>query len=429
MTQTDSAGFALHPPAGEKAVGGSGRLRVLMISDVCHPRVNGVSTSIETFGAALSRLGVRITLVAPEYPGADTEMDTAAASCAEVLRIPSRGVPLDPEDRLMRWRDLADLDRRLASADFDLVHVQTPFAAHYAGMRFARKRRIPCIASYHTHFEEYLFHYIRFLPRSLLRQAARSLAQHQCNGLDAVVVPSQPMADTLRCYGVTTPLHIIPTGLPDSQFMRGNGLRFRQHWGIAATRKIALFVGRAAFEKNIDFLLRMTAIARSKEPHLMLVVAGEGPALPALRRQAEDLRIEDHVRFVGYLPRQSGLRDCYAAADVFAFASETETQGLVLLEAMAVGLPVLAIPALGAAEIIAPARGALPAARTPEEFARQLLGLLDSPQRLTEMAAEGIEFARSWDADAQGARLASLYRSLTREPAIRLNSQALVATQ
>jgi glycosyltransferase involved in cell wall biosynthesis len=161
----------------------------------------------------------------------------------------------------------------------------------------------------------------------------------------------------------------------------------------------------------------------------MLVVAGEGPALPALRRQAEDLRIEDHVRFVGYLPRQSGLRDCYAAADVFAFASETETQGLVLLEAMAVGLPVLAIPALGAAEIIAPARGALPAARTPEEFARQLLGLLDSPQRLTEMAAEGIEFARSWDADAQGARLASLYRSLTREPAIRLNSQALVATQ
>ncbi len=429
MTQADSAGFALHPPAGEKAVGGSGRLRVLMISDVCHPRVNGVSTSIETFGAALSRLGVRITLVAPEYPGADTEMDTAAASCAEVLRIPSRGVPLDPEDRLMRWRDLADLDRRLASADFDLVHVQTPFAAHYAGMRFARKRRIPCIASYHTHFEEYLFHYIRFLPRSLLRQAARSLAQHQCNGLDAVVVPSQPMADTLRCYGVTTPLHIIPTGLPDSQFMRGNGLRFRQHWGIAATRKIALFVGRAAFEKNIDFLLRMTAIARSKEPHLMLVVAGEGPALPALRRQAEDLRIEDHVRFVGYLPRQSGLRDCYAAADVFAFASETETQGLVLLEAMAVGLPVLAIPALGAAEIIAPARGALPAARTPEEFARQLLGLLDSPQRLSEMAAEGIEFARSWDADAQGARLASLYRSLTREPAIRLNSQALVATQ
>ncbi len=427
MTREAPAGFTRHGTAGDTASHGPGRVRVLMVTDVCHPRINGVSTSIETFGAALARLGVRLTLVAPEYPGTRKEMDTAAANCAEIVRIPSRGVPLDPEDRLMRWRDLADLDRRLSSADFDLVHVQTPFAAHYAGMRFARTRGIPCIATYHTHFEEYLFHYIRFLPRAALRRAARRLARHQCNGLDAVVAPSQPMADTLRSYGVTAPLHIIPTGLPDSQFVRGNGPRFRQHWDIASTRKVALFVGRAAFEKNIGFLLQMAAIARRKQPHLMLVIAGEGPALPALRRQVDALGIEDHVRFVGYLPRDAGLRDCYAAADVFTFASETETQGLVLLEAMAVGLPVLAIPALGAAEIVAPARGALPAAATPEEFARQLNELIDTPQRLAMMSAEGIAFARSWDADAQAARLTALYRSLARAPQVRMSPHALVA--
>ena len=388
------------------------RMRVLMISDVYFPRINGVSTSIQTFHTALARLGVHVTIVAPDYPGTDREADASA----DIVRLPSRAVPLDPEDRLMQWRLLAQLDRRLAGADFDLVHVQTPFAAHYAGLRLARARGIPCIATYHTHFEEYLSHYIRFLPRSALRCAARALARHQCNALDAVVVPSQPMAATLRNYGVTRPLHVIPTGLPEAQFLRGDGERFRQVWGIAPERKVALFVGRAAFEKNIGFLLEMTAMARRQQPHLMLVIAGEGPALPALRRKAADLRIEDHVRFVGYLPRETALRDCYAAADVFTFASLTETQGLVLLEAMAIGLPVLAIPALGAAEIIHPARGAIPAAETVEGFALQLVALLSRPTKLLIMADEAVDFAREWDAETQGARLAALYRQLVRAP-------------
>jgi len=388
---------------------------VLMTSDVYFPRINGVSTSIQTFRTALAHLGVRVTIVAPDYPGVDRDADADAG----ILRLPSRAVPLDAEDRLMHWNHLAQLDRRLASADFrdvDLVHVQTPFAAHYGGLRLARARRIPCVATYHTHFEEYLFHYIRFLPRATLRAAARALARHQCNALDAVVVPSQPMAATLCGYGVTAPLHVIPTGLPDSQFLRGDRRRFRETWSIAPQRKVALFVGRAAFEKNIGFLLEMTALARRQQPHLMLVIAGEGPALPSLRRQAAALRIEDHVRFVGYLPRDGGLRDCYAAADVFTFASQTETQGLVLLEAMAVGLPVLAIPALGAAEIIKPARGAIPAAETPEDFAGQLVALLNQPAKLRAMANEAIAFAREWDAETQGARLAQLYRQLLRAP-------------
>jgi glycosyltransferase involved in cell wall biosynthesis len=396
---------ALTPRAGRP-------LHVLMLSDVYFPRINGVSTSIQTFRAALAALGIRVTVVAPAYAGTDGVADAAAG----IVRLPSHAVPLDPEDRLMQWRHLSALDRRLASADFHLVHVQTPFAAHYAGLRLAKARGIPCIATYHTHFEEYLFHYIRFLPRSALRTAARWLAGHQCNALDAVVVPSQPMAATLRDYGVDTPLHVIPTGLPKSQFARGDGQHFRQAWGISPERKVALFVGRAAFEKNIGFLLEMAALARRQQPQLMLVIAGEGPALPALRRQAAALQLDDHVRFVGYLPREGGLRDCYAAADVFTFASQTETQGLVLLEAMAIGLPVLAIPALGAAEIILPRRGAVAAATTPDAFAAQLVALFQHPAELATLADAAIAFAREWDAATQGARLAALYRELVRAP-------------
>jgi hypothetical protein len=401
-------------------------LHVLMLSDVYAPRINGVSTSMQTFRAELLARGVRVTVVAPDYPGMSGGDD------ADVIRLPSRGVPLDPEDRLMHWGALTNLDRRLASADYsaiDVVHVQTPFAAHYAGLCLARARGIPCIATFHTHFEEYLSHYIRFLPRGVLRATARKLARQQCNALDAVVVPSKPMATTLTDYGVTVPLHVIPTGLPESQFVRGNGRRFREAWGIAPERRIALFVGRAAFEKNIGFLLEMADRASRQLPQLMLVIAGEGPALPALRRQAEALHLEDHVRFVGYLPRDSGLRDCYAAADVFTFASLTETQGLVLLEAMAIGLPVLAIPALGAAEIIAPRRGAIPAAATPEAFAAQLVALLRQPATLDILANEAVSFAREWDAATQGARLASLYRDLRRAPLAATSAMPLAASR
>jgi glycosyltransferase involved in cell wall biosynthesis len=408
------------------AAGREGRgMRVLMISDVYFPRINGVSTSMQTFRAAIEQTGAQVTIVAPDYPGTDHAADAGT----DIVRLPSRAVPLDPEDRLMRWSSLADLDRRLASADFDVVHVQTPFAAHYAGLRLARARGIPCIATYHTHFEEYLFHYVRFLPRSALRLAARALARQQCNALDAVVVPSQPMADTLKDYGVSKPLHVIPTGLPESQFLRGDGQRFRQAWNIAPERKVALFVGRAAFEKNIGFLLEMAALACRQQPQLVLVIAGEGPALPSLRRQAAELGIEKLVRFVGYLPRDGALRDCYAAADVFTFASRTETQGLVLLEAMAIGLPVLAIPALGAAEIIKPGRGAIAAAETPEGFAGQLVGLLNRPTKLLIMADEAIDFAREWDAASQGTRLVALYRQLLRAPRALDCSQALPASQ
>ena len=160
----------------------------------------------------------------------------------------------------------------------------------------------------------------------------------------------------------------------------------------------------------------MMAMACQQRPQLLLVIAGEGPALPALRRQAAALRLDDHVRFVGYLPREGGLRDCYAAADVFTFASHTETQGLVLLEAMAIGLPVLAIAALGAAEIILPRRGAVAAADTPDAFAAQLVALLERPGKFAAMADEAVAFAREWDAATQGARLAALYRELVRAP-------------
>ena len=388
-------------------------MHILKLSDVFFPRINGVSTSIQTFRQALTEQGVRVTVVAPNY------QDGAAAD--DVIRVAARRVPLDPEDRLMRQSALKHLPERLQHLNLDLIHVQTPFAAHYSGLKLAHRLGLPCVATYHTHFEEYLFHYIPLVPRPMLRALARRVARAQCDALDAVVVPSHAMAETLRDYGVSTPLHAIPTGLGESEFVRGDGRAFRAACGIGADRKVALFVGRVAFEKNIGFLLEMAALARRKRPDLLLLIAGDGPALPSLRRQTEQMGLQDHVRFVGYLARNSGLKDCYAAADLFVFASLTETQGLVLLEAMAARLPVLAIPALGAAEIISPHRGAVSGAREIPAFAEQLVQLLDHPATLARLGQEAECFAREWDAASQATKLVALYRTLIEQHPRRLS--------
>jgi 1,2-diacylglycerol 3-alpha-glucosyltransferase len=386
-----------------------GFLRVLYLSDVYFPRVNGVSTSIQTFRRELAGLGHSTTLVAPAYEAAHPEE-------RDVVRIPSRRVPFDPEDRAMRWAALAQLDGALTGARFDLVHIQTPFFAHYAGVRLARRWRVPCITTYHTLFEEYLYHYVRFAPRRLMRAAARELSRRQCHDVDAVIVPSTAMHDTLEKYGVRTPLEIIPTGIPLGEIAGGDGARFRAAHGIAAARPVLAYVGRVAFEKNIDFLLRMLAHVRHDVPDVLLVVCGEGPALGALRSLARQIGLDDNVRFVGYLDRTTALLDCYKAADALVFASRTETQGLVLLEAMALGVPVVSTAVMGTRDIVGPARGALVAEEDEQVFATKVTSLLRDASLRERLSAEAWEYARSWSAPATAARLQDAYLRLVSAP-------------
>jgi glycosyltransferase involved in cell wall biosynthesis len=377
-------------------------MRVLMVSDVFFPRVNGVSTSIETFRHTLLRDGIEVRVVAPRYGDEPDE--------PRVVRVPGRPVPRDPEDRLADWRAMTAAVRAQAAA-CDLIHIQTPFAAHYAGLREARRAGVPVLATYHTLFEEYLHHYAPFLPAAGLRAAARLFSCRQCNSLDGVVVPSSAMHRRLRDYGVRQPIHVLPTGIPLARFSGGDRQRFRAAHGIRPDRPVALFVGRVAHEKNIGFLLEMTGIALRRRPDLLLLVAGEGPALPALREQAARLGLDDAVRFTGYLDRRGALPDCYAAADVFVFASRTETQGLVLLEAMATGLPAVALAHMGTVDILAPRRGCRVPADDPAAFAAAVEEVLADPALRARLGSEASEYARGWSDEAMALRLAELYRA------------------
>jgi len=385
-------------------------MRVLMVSDVYFPRVNGVSTSIQTFRKEMPGLGATIDLIAPAYPN---ELEEPG-----LTRIDSRYLPFDPEDRLMRRSAIDKLLPFLRTEAYDLVHIQTPFVAHYAGLGLAKRLGIPAVTTYHTFFEEYLHHYARILPAAWTRYMARSFSRSQCNATQGVIAPSHAMRDALVNYGVTVPIEVIPTGIPLTQFQGGEGERFRVQHGIGLEREVALFVGRVAHEKNIDLLLHAANIVRKARPAFLLMLAGEGPALPHLQSLAARLGLQEHVRFIGYLDRAGALLDCYRAADLFAFGSTTETQGLVLLEAMAMGLPVVAIPAMGARDILSPEQGCLCTRDEPQAFADTLLKLLADPALMKAKAAEAIAYAKSWSAPATAERLLGFYRSVLAAQAV-----------
>jgi glycosyltransferase involved in cell wall biosynthesis len=196
------------------------------------------------------------------------------------------------------------------------------------------------------------------------------------------------------------------------RFTQGDRQRFRERHGLPADQPCALFVGRVAFEKNIGFLIESLALARRDLPNLILLITGEGPAEQALHRQAGALGLGEAVRFIGYLDRQHALPDCYAAADCFVFASRTETQGLVLLEAMAMGLPVVALAAMGTRDILSPGRGCLVPKDDVAGFAAAMVRLLRDSGLRSRLSQGARDYAREWADDRLAAKLAELYRSI-----------------
>ncbi len=377
-------------------------MRIVIISDVYFPRVNGVSTSIRTFRRELEALGHEVFLIAPDY-GEVTDDESW------ILRVPSRVVYVDPEDRMMRFSAVMALEERLRELQPDLIHIQTPFVAHYAGVRLARRLKIPTVLTYHTYFEEYLYYYIRFLPRALLRWSVRHLTRQQCSLVDSVVVPTRAFDEVLEGYGVRAERYINPTGIDLIRFTCGDGERFKRKHGIDPARPCLLFVGRLVHEKNIGFLLRVVAQVKQRIPDLLFILAGEGPAEAQLREEGRMLGLADNLRFIGNIQALQELLDCYCAGDAFIFASRTETQGLVLLEAMALGVPVVSTAKMGTCDILRTGHGALVVEEEVAAFAAEVERLLDDEALQRRLGHEGRRYATSWSAAAMAMRLEDVY--------------------
>jgi 1,2-diacylglycerol 3-alpha-glucosyltransferase len=380
-------------------------MNILFISDVFFPRVNGVSTSINTFATELRALGHQVTLIAPSYTDEDKQEEW-------IVRVPSHKIYFDPEDRLMNFGKLKALLPWIRDKHFDVIHIHTPFTAHYVGIHFGKKLDIPVVETYHTFFEDYLHHYLPFIPQFISRKLARTISRRQCNAVDGIVSPSKPMLDVLKQYGIKTPAEVVATGLDDSSFARVDGEHFRMSHDIPLAQPMLLFVGRVAHEKNIGFLLEMHVELIKKHPDALLVITGEGPAEESIKHSIDKLGISNKVRMIGYLDRSHELIACYKAADIFVFASKSETQGLVLLEAMAQGTAVVAIAELGTKSILIEGEGVLIAKDDINDFADKVSVLLSDGPKRQMIGKKGRQYAQEkWGAGVLAKKVAKFYKS------------------
>lgn len=394
-------------------------MRILMLSDVYFPRINGVSTSIRTFARELVERGHSVSLVAPAY--VDEHDRRHHDEGFEVLRVASREVFFDPEDRLKKGAAIRALLPALAARPWDAIHIHTPFRSHGMGVRLARMTGAATVETYHTFFEEYVAHYLPWFPRGATRFAARALSRRLCHEVDHLIVPSAQMVGVLDRYGIRTPSSVIPTGIHLDEFRGGDGAAFRARHDIRPGQPTIVTVSRLAQEKNIAFLLRVAQRLVGDFPDLCFVIAGEGPDAPRLKQLALELGIAGNVRFFGNLDRRTTLLDCYRAGDAFVFASPTETQGLVLVEAMALGVPIVSTAVMGTAMVLDGARSARIAREDEADFAGHVAALLRDPAQRAALAAAGPADAQRWSAPALMQQVEALYAALAgraRRPAV-----------
>jgi 1,2-diacylglycerol 3-alpha-glucosyltransferase len=392
-------------------------MKLLMLSDVYFPRVNGVSTSIRTFAESLSEMGHEVTIVSPEYGIHSGEGKYGSNGAYEIVRLPSRKIFFDPEDFLIRASALRTALSQLAQRHWDVIHIHTPFRAHQLGVQLAKLTGRPTVETYHTYFEEYIANYLPWAPKPLLRLFARRASRKLCHDVDHLIVPSQQMVGVLEDYGIRMPHTVLPTGIDLREFAGGSGAAFRRSHDIAMDRLTLVTVGRLAMEKNIGFLLQVLQRLVADFPSLLLIIAGEGPDSGRLKKLGVSLGVQDNVYFVGNLDRRTTLLDCYRAGDLFVFASPTETQGLVLIEAMALGVPIVSTAVMGTATVLRDARSACVSEENVEVFAAHVAQLLRSPAERATLSCAGPIDAKAWSTDVLMKRAVALYAELAGDAA------------
>ena len=373
-------------------------MRAGFFTEVYHPIVNGIVASVDGLASGLRALGHDVYCFAPAMPGYEEP------GSETVFRMPSLPLPAPTAYRLT----LPVVSRRNRHAiinRLDILHAHSPFVTGWMAVRYARRLRIPLVYTYHTQLEEYA-HYVPFEPQAT-RRAASTLTRSFANLADAVIVPTPSMREHLLELGVTVRVDVIPSGIDLTQFSSGTrNPALRESLAVRSGERMLLFVSRLAREKNVELLIDTVRACRVP---VRLVIAGDGPERAALEARAAEFGVADRITFLGAVERQR-LPDLYASADAFVFPSVTETQGLVLVEALAAGTLVIAADAPPIREVLDGAgRLVPPQARA---FAEAIAQVPLSPD--PGETAKAVAAAARYGIERQARAVAGLYEDLTR---------------
>ncbi len=231
----------------------------------------------------------------------------------------------------------------------DIIHCHHPFWMGSIALRLSSQYRIPLVFTHHTMFEQHM-HYLP-IQNEEMKRFIIELFTGYANLATQVIVPSESVRAILLERGVTTPIEVAPTGVDLQKFSKGHGDVIRKRLGIPPDAVIIGCIGRLATEKNLDFLSRSVMDYLKKDTKVHFLVGGDGPLKDTIKKIFDDQGVGKRFHLAGVLKGQD-LVDCYHAMNIFAFASLSETQGIVLVEAMAAGVPVVAVDAPGVREVV-----------------------------------------------------------------------------
>ena len=362
--------------------------------------LGGVTRAVETLRGGLERLGHTVTVVAPRMAGAPPD--------ATVVRVPAVPAPTYPDFSLPLpvgpW-----LARHVQDLSLDVFHAQHPFLLGATARRLARALDRPLVFTYHTLYDQYA-HYVP-LPRGLVARRAVRWSTKFANRADLVIAPSDALAERIVGQGVRRPVEVVPTGVDLDRFRPGHRGRARTALGFPPDGPLLLYVGRLDQEKNLDLLLEAFAAASRRVSAARLALVGRGTRRDSLRSRAVQLGIVDRVLFVGGVAPDDVVT-FYQAADLFLFASTTETQGLAVLEAMAVGRPVVAVRASGVEEAVLDGVTGLLTVEDPSDLAAAAVEVLEDRGLAAKLARGGREAVQRFAAPALAARLVQSYERL-----------------
>lgn len=373
-------------------------MKIGLFTDTYAPQINGVVTVVRMMCREFSRLGHEPIVFAPSYPDQQEE--------AAVWRFPSRKIKFHPESRLT-WPYRKKVPKVLS--ELDIIHSHTPFSLGVLALWATRRYDVPHVHTYHTYFTEYR-HYVPRPIRPSKRMAER-ISRAFCDRCHLVLAPSAEMKEELSRYHIHTPIEAMPFGIDVDTFQHPLKFHLRAELELPPTSKILLTSGRLGPEKNFSFVIDAFAQIKGKFDDIVLVVAGDGPSALELKQQTEAIGMSNSVYFLGYVDRQK-LVDFYREADLFVFASKTETQGIVLLEAQAAGTPVVAVGAMGVLDVVNDGQSGHLVAEDLDAFSEAVLDLLSHETKRQQFSEAALRMAQAHSAQKSCEDLLQMYQQL-----------------
>ncbi len=383
-------------------------VKIGIFADSYRPYVSGVVRSLELFRAQFDERGHETFVFAPDYQGTDPEPGVYRFRSVKAITYPSFRIAIPVSSNLMR---------RVQDLDLDLIHSHSPFLMGRAGARCAARLDMPLVFTYHTLYDEYL-HYAP-LGGTRWKRALDLYIRDFCSRCQVIIAPSSGLRDRIRRQGITTRIEVIPTGIPLDSSIRSPGRDWlRQRLNLDAATPVLLTLGRLGPEKNLPFLLETFRILDRDHPDAVLILVGDGPMRGGLEELSRDMGLSGKVLFTGPVAPEM-TSHCYAGADLFLFASQSETQGLVVLEAKAAGLPVVTLANLSSDDLIitkpsSHRDGVVVDDLEPGAMARAISDLLNHPHRLRAMSASSLKNAPQFSAASWAGKVEALFTEVIR---------------